>query len=153
MVRLSDLDENLRAIIETYPASTFDAPAMVDGPPLYERRVAIVSTAGLHCRDDRPFDFMSSDYRIIPGDVTANDLVMSHISVNFDRTGFSQDLNTVFPIDRLREMAAEGSIAGLADYHYSFMGATDAESMEPAARNLAGLFRKDNVTAILLVPV
>lgn len=26
---------------------------------------------------------------------------MSHLSINFDRTGFQQDINVVFPIDRL----------------------------------------------------
>ncbi len=39
---------------------------------------------------------------------------MSHISVNFDRTGFQQDLNTVFPIDRLRELVADGEVGSMA---------------------------------------
>ena len=51
---------------------------------------------------------------------------MSHISVNFDRSGFQQDLNVVFPVERLREMAADGEIGSVAD---SFMGATDPEQM------------------------
>jgi D-proline reductase (dithiol) PrdB len=96
---------------------------------------------------------MAGDYRIIPGNIAAGDLVMSHLSTNFDRTGFQQDWNLVFPIDRLKELAAEGIIGSVADFHYSFMGATDPGEMAPAARNLAGLLHGDLVTAALLVPV
>ncbi len=93
------------------------------------------------------------DYRVIPGDTEANDLVMSHISTNYDRSGFQKDWNVVFPLDRIRELAQQGVIGSVADFHYSFMGATAPQQMETAARTLAGLLKKDNVTAALLVPV
>jgi len=125
----------------------------VKGPPLRERRVALVSTAGVHLRSDRPFGLGAGDYRIIPGDTKANDLVMSHISANFDRTGFQQDWNVVFPLDRLRELADQGVIGSLAVYHYSFMGGTKPERMENEARSLAGILRNDGVNAVLLLPV
>jgi D-proline reductase (dithiol) PrdB len=96
---------------------------------------------------------MSGDYRVIPGDIKARDLVMTHISTNYDRTGFQRDWNVVFPLDRLKELAAEGIIGSVAAYHYSFMGATDPSEMESAARNLAGLLKGDRVDAVLLVPV
>jgi len=64
----------------------------------------MISTVGLHRRGNRPFSLVSDDYRVIPGDAMANDLVISHVSTNCDRTGFQQDLNVIFPIDRLREM-------------------------------------------------
>jgi len=44
----------------------------------------------------------------------------------------------VLPLDRLIELAAEGTIGSLAATHYSFMGATDPVEMEPHARELAG---------------
>jgi D-proline reductase (dithiol) PrdB len=78
---------------------------------------------------------------------------MSHVSTNFDRTGFQQDLNVLFPLDRLREMADRGEIGSMADYHYSFMGATEPEKMESAARKLASLLKDDGVNVVLLVPV
>ena len=59
---------------------------------------------------------------------------MSHISVNYDRTGFQEDRNVVFPIDRLRELAAEG-IGSVAIPIISFMGATDPIQMEPYMRD------------------
>jgi D-proline reductase (dithiol) PrdB len=78
---------------------------------------------------------------------------MSHISTNFDRTGFQQDWNVVFPLDRLRELADHGIIGSVADFHYSYMGVTDPQQMEPTARDLAGLLKKDRVNAVLLLPV
>ena len=96
---------------------------------------------------------MSGEYKIIPGDTAGNELVMSHLSTNFDRTGFQQDLNVVFPIDRLRELADRGTIGSVAEFHYSFMGASDPMMMEPIARTLASLLKKDHVNGVLLVPV
>ena len=72
---------------------------------------------------------------------------------NFDRTGFQQDWNVVFPLDRLRELAEAGIIGSLADFHYSFMGATDPRRMEPSGRRLASLLKDDHVDSALLVPV
>ena len=160
MARLEQLPEAMRTRLEGLECPVFDSQPWVDGPPLAQRRVAIVSTAGLHGRDDRPFLIpptkyggVLGDYRIIPGDAQASDLVMSHVSTNFDRTGFQQDWNVMFPLDRLRELAAQGTIGSVADYHYSFMGATDPRDMEPSARNLAQLLKQDQVNAVLLVPV
>jgi hypothetical protein len=83
----------------------------------------------------------------------ANELVMSHISVNFDRTGFQQDMNVAFPIDRLRELVADGSVGSMAAVHYSFMGAFPPAAAEPHAQHLSGLLKADKVDAVLLVPV
>ena len=115
--------------------------------------MALVSTAGLHRRGDRPFGAGAEDYRVIPGDTACGDLVMSHVSQNFDRTGFQQDWNVALPLDRLRELAAAGRIGSVADYHYSFMGATDPQSMEPAAGELARHLHGDGVDAVLLIPI
>lgn len=153
MARLDRMPEPIRSHLANLPCPSFETQPWVTGPPLARRRVSLISTAGLHRRGDRPFEGMTGDYRVIPGAIEAKDLVMTHISTNFDRTGFQQDWNVVFPLDRLREIAAEGLIGGVADFHYSFMGATDPAEMEPAARNLAVLLKGDQVDAALLVPV
>ena len=154
MARLEQLPEPMRSHIANLPCATFPTQPWADGPPLNQRRVAIISTAGVHPKEDRPFTFLPEDlYRLIPGDITASDLTMSHISSNFDRTGYQQDWNVVLPLDRLRDLAEKRIIGSVADFHYSFMGATDPVQMEPAARNIAGLLKKDGVNAVLLVPV
>jgi len=153
MARLEETPESMRSHLATLPCPTFNVKPWAKGPALDQRRVAIISTAGLHRRNDRPFEGMTGDYRVISGDCTAKDLVMTHISTNFDRTGFQQDWNIAFPLDRLRELAADGVVGSVADYHYSFMGATPPEEMESAARSLAALLKGDQVDAALLVPV
>lgn len=153
MARLNEIPEPIYSHLKDLPCPTFNTTPWVTGPSLEQRRVAIISTAGLHRRDDRPFEGMAGDYRVIPGDCAPGDLVMSHISTNFDRTGYQQDWNVVFPLPRLRELAAEGRIGSVADFHYSFMGATEPTAMAAAADKLAGLLRGDGVDAALLVPV
>ncbi|MBC7780562.1 MAG: selenoprotein B glycine/betaine/sarcosine/D-proline reductase [Proteobacteria bacterium] len=140
-------------MIDEIPA--FSGQPWVAGPPLDERRVALITTSGIHRRDDVAYadGAVANDYRVIPGDVDADDLVMSHLSTNYDRTGFQQDANVVFPIDRLRELADEGVIASLARYHYAFMGAARLPGLEPKAREVAGLLKRDAVDAVLLTPV
>jgi D-proline reductase (dithiol) PrdB len=80
-------------------------------------------------------------------------LLTSHISINHDRTGFQEDRNVVFPLDRLNELAADGTIGAVAGTHYSFMGATDPVQMEPYAREVAGRLKSDAVDAVILSPV
>jgi D-proline reductase (dithiol) PrdB len=110
----------------------------------------------LHLRSDSPFGAggAPTDYRVIPGDVASSDLVMSHLSVNFDRSGFQEDWNVVFPLGSLRSLAEEGVIGSVAAFHYSFMGAVSPVTRyEPRARELAALLKNDHVDAVLLSPV
>ncbi len=87
MARLEELPAMEAKYLEKLPCPTFENQPWVEGPPLSQRRVAIISTAGLHGKDDRPFTFDPGDfYRVIPGDIKANDLVMSHVSTNYDRS-------------------------------------------------------------------
>ena len=153
MAQLNRMPEPMRSHLAKLPCPSFNDQPWVSGRSLSHRRVALISTAGLQRRGDRPFEGMSGDYRVIPGDIKARDLVMTHVSTNFDRTGFQRDWNVVFPLDRLQELATESIIGSVAAYHYSFMGATDPSEMEPAAQNLAKLLKGDRVDAVLLVPV
>jgi D-proline reductase (dithiol) PrdB len=132
----------------------YDTEPFVAGPALAERRIAVVTTAGLHRRDERHFNREDTGYRVIPGNIDLADLVMSHSSANFDRTGFQQDINVVFPLDRLRELLAAGEIGSLAVYHYSLMGAGwMPHEIAPTCEELAGYLKEDGVNAVLLVPV
>ena len=157
MVRLADLPEWEREHLleKSREAPRFTSRPWVKGPALGKRRVAIVTTSGVHRRGDRPFSLIpDTEYRVIPGDTSADTLLMSHISVNFDRSGFHEDVNVVFPIDRLNELSADGVIGSVADFHYAFMGAAwPPTRFEAKARELAGLLKKDRVDAVLLTPV
>lgn len=155
MVKLADFPEWDRKskLAKVTELTGFDARPWVQPPPLARCRIAMVTTAGLHRRGDRPFGPQATDYRIIPGATTASELVMSHQSVNFDRTGFLEDLNVVLPIDRLNELAKSGAIGSVASHHYSFMGATNIRKLESKATELAEILKQDKVDAALLTPI
>ena len=154
MVRLTDLHPDDRTSLAGKLLPRFDPPAYVPAPPLARSRIALVTTAGLHVRGDRVFDMASAEYRAIGRETAAGDIVMSHTSVNFDRAGFAEDVNVVFPVDRFRELEASGAIGSVADVHYSFMGAyLEPADYAPSARELAALLHGDGVDSVFLTPV
>jgi D-proline reductase (dithiol) PrdB len=158
MVRLADLSEGERKgmLGRVKELAGFPAKgAWINPPPLAKCRVAIITTAGIHRHGDVPFTEgpAQADYRVIPGDTTAADITMSHNSINYDRTGFQQDINVVFPIERLRELASDKTIGSVSDFHYSFMGALPPKALEPRGRALAVLLKQDKVDAVILTPV
>jgi D-proline reductase (dithiol) PrdB len=153
MVRLTDLPPAQAKRYAELEVPRFETTPWVSGPPLARRRVAIVASAGLVLRGEKPFRGGDADYRVIPSSTRPDQLLFSHISINLDRTGFQEDWNVVFPLDRLNELAAAGTIGSVAATHYSFMGATDPRQMAPHARTVAGRLKQDRVDAVLLSPV
>lgn len=104
MVRLADLpDWDRENLLKKVPSlSQFSGRPWARGPALSQRRVAIVTTAGLHVRSDRPFGAGAAgmDYRVIPGDVARADVIMSRfrlisIEAGSRRTGTSSFRSTV----------------------------------------------------------
>jgi D-proline reductase (dithiol) PrdB len=153
MTRLTDLSPDQAKRLAELECPDFTTRPWVTGPALSQRRVAIVSSAGLVVRGEDPFRGRDPDFRAIPATTKPENLLCSHISINFDRNGFQEDWNVVFPLDLLNELAAEGTIGSVANTHYSFMGATDPIQMEPYARELAGRLKADAVDAVVLPPV
>ena len=131
----------------------FEQTPWVEAPKLTDARVAIVTTSAIHRAGDRPFSGHEGGYRVIPGDIDYKYLAMSHSSTNFDRSGYQQDVNVCFPLDHLRALADSQEIGSVADWHYSFMGSTAPQRMEPAATEVSKLLLGDNVNLVLLIPV
>src|ERR1700690_802400 len=153
MARLEDIPEPTRTAGTNLPCPSFDTTPFVTGPALSRRRVAIVSSAALIRRGDKPFPFGSGEYRAVPGSWSNNDILMSHVSINFDRAGFQRDINVAYPIDRLREFAAEGVIGGVAGIHYTTMGSTAPAAMVESADGIAAALLADRCNAVVLAPV
>ena len=152
MVRWEDIPKALRGNMRTRSAP-FEHTPWVDAPKLTDARVAIITTAAIHRVDDRPFTGHEGDYRVIPGDVEYGELSMTHSSVNFDRSAYQQDVNVCFPLNHVRTLMALGEIGSVAGWHYSFMGSTAPQRMEPAAKEVSQLLLGDNVNLVLLIPV
>jgi D-proline reductase (dithiol) PrdB len=88
--------------------------------------VAIVTAAGVHKRDQEPFNIADElgdlGYRVVEPDVEASELMVTHH--HYDHSDADQDINVVFPIETLRLLKAEGFIADLARKHIGYMGYT-----------------------------
>ena len=158
MVRLDDLHpeeaHHMRNMGERFAQIPLDSMPFVTPPPLAESTIALITSAGLHRRDDRPFRFADQGYRIIPSDIDPADLVQTQVSVNFDRTHYQRDVNVVLPLDRLRELAEAGEIGGVSEWHYSVLGSNPNPAlMKDAAADLAQRLHDSGVHCAMLTPV
>lgn len=159
MPRLDTLSEVQRRMLEFFPCYEHDSTPWVSlSKPLSECKLALVTSAGLHLRDDKPFtrDDPGGEftYRVIPSDCNPVDVVQSHSSIGFDHTGIYRDLNVTFPVDRLRELVERGEIGSLSSSFYSFMGALrdPGKVVEETGPEVARRLAEEGVDVALLTP-
>jgi D-proline reductase (dithiol) PrdB len=90
--------------------------------PLAASRVALISSGGVYHKDQPPFKPDKNDltFREISAAADARELRISHDY--YDHSDAEKDINCVFPIERMRELAAEGFVGGLSEVHFTFMG-------------------------------
>jgi len=160
MGKMSEFTLGVRAFLKFYKWRRIDpVPWSVPDKALSECRVGLVSSAGLVLPGQEPFDedVKGGDYsfREIPAETDPQSLVETHRSESFDRSGLAVDRNLVFPLDRLREMEADGSIGSFNRRALSFMGSITAPGrlVGKTAPQAAELFGRDGVDVALLVPV
>lgn len=130
--------------------------------PLTECRVALLSSAGIALRDDRPFDqegerknpwWGDPTHRVLPAGTRTADVRLYHMHI--DTRPAEADLNCVLPLERLAELAADGVIGEVAPSHYSTMGYILDETVQLAetAPQIVARLRDEEVDAVVLVPV
>ena len=118
---------------------------------LKESIFALVTTAGVHLREQEPFNLDGDNsWRLIPGYVEASQLMVTH--EHYDHRDADEDINVVFPIDRLRELAAEGIIAGVGDKHLGFMGYSQnfRDLYERVAPEMAKIISRSKADGVIL---
>jgi len=155
MPRLDRLPQLNRSNLLMLPVQVNDTtPYTRLASPLSACRLAIVTTAGLHRRGDRPFGPGEQAYRVIPSDTPATDIVQSHTSLGFDRVPTMRDLNISFPVDRLRELITRGELGGTGPHHYSFMGAQRElkRIQEETGPEVGRRLRDEGVAVALITP-
>lgn len=126
--------------------------------PLAESTVALVTTAGVHLASQEPFDMKDPmgdpSFRELPSDTPSGLYAITHDY--YDHTDADSDLNVVFPLDRLRELAGQGLIGSVAPTNYGFMGHIDGPHMDTlvkrTAPEVAERLRAEGVHAALLTP-
>ena len=154
MPRLERLPELQRKSSLAHPCLLNDsAPFTHLQRALSQSRLALVTTAGIHLRGDRPFTGGDQSFRAIPADTAPSDIVQSHASIGFDRTAFQRDVNVVFPLDRVREFVERGEIGSLSRTYFSFMGAQRPpydRLLQETGPEVAQQLRADGVDVVFL---
>ena len=146
-------DSDVKAMTAILDGVEFEETAFTTPVPLNEAKVAIVTSASLHHPEDEDFSPMDTGYRVLKSQ--QRDYVMGHWSPNFDATGFALDINTVFPIDRLDELAAQGTIGSVADEHLAYAGNQfDLSAIRMDSGPAGAKFLKEqDVDIVILTPV
>ncbi|SFL19298.1 D-proline reductase (dithiol), PrdB protein [Halanaerobium salsuginis] len=118
---------------------------------LKEMRVALATAAGVHLKTDKRFNLAGDfTFRKIPGDTPTNELMVSH--GGYDQADVNKDINCMFPIDRLRELAESGFIKEVAPTHIGFMGGGGDQKKfnEYTGPEVAKILKEEQVDAVLL---
>lgn len=146
-------DHDVKAMSADIETPVFESPAFTTPPPLSDATVALVTTASLHHPDQEDFAPTDTGYRVLDG--SRRDYVTGHWSPNFDAAGISFDLNVVFPLDRLDELAAAGTIGRVADQHLAYAGNQfDVSTVRLDSGPAGGKWlRAQGVDVVLLTPV
>lgn len=127
------------------------------GKDLKASKVALVSTGGLYAPGDEPFAIVESadvdeSYREIPANVPLHDLKVAH--EHYNRSYAAKDMNSVFPLERLRSLADEGFIGAVAETNYSITGyIPNPEKVFESGRHIAKSMQAQGVDVAVIVPV
>jgi len=163
-------DRMLGKIFSRYPkladkASQKVPPIHVEGTPwsplekeLHDSTVALVTTAGVHLKGQAPFDMANSEgdasFRELPSDTPKEEYMITHDY--YDHSDADKDINVVFPIDRLMELAGEGRIGAVASLNYGFMGHTSGAKLdmliEDTGPALAVKLKEAGVDVVIFTP-
>jgi len=135
-----------------------DTPWAPLSKELKDCRVALVTTAGVHLRSQPPYDMEDGEgdptFREIPSWARLEDLMITHNY--YDHRDADQDINVVFPIERLKGLEAIREIGQVAPRHFSFMGHILGRHIETLVNwtgpEVARMLKADGVDAVFLTP-
>ena len=122
-----------------------------------EQTFVLVTSGGLYMKDSQPaFDTVSihgdATIREIPKNVRQEQLGIAH--AQYDHSLAEQDINIIFPIQRLIELEQEGVIGKLVDTHFSYSYVNDVFPLvTETVPKMISRIKADGVDAALLVPV
>ncbi|SFH69600.1 D-proline reductase (dithiol) PrdB [Tindallia magadiensis] len=118
---------------------------------LKDMKIALVTAAGVHMQSDKRFNLAGDfSFRVIPGDAPVEDMMVSH--GGYDNADVNKDINCMFPIDRIRELAEEGFIKAISSVNHGFMGGGGDQTKfrEETGPEIAKQLNEEGVDAVLL---
>lgn len=118
---------------------------------LSECRVGFATAGGIHLKSQTPFH-AAGDFSIreISWDTPTDALMVTH--GGYDNSDVNKDINSMLPIDRLRELAAEGFIGSVAPRLIGFMGGGGnvEKFRNETGPMMAAILKEDKVDICLL---
>ncbi len=118
---------------------------------LKDMKIALATAAGVHMKSDKRFNLAGDfTFREIPGDAPVSDMMVTH--GGYDNGDVNKDINCMFPIDRIRELAAEGFIKEIAPVNFGFMGGggNQEKFTNETGPEIARRLNEENVDAVVL---
>lgn len=112
----------------------------------------------MHLKSDWPFDMQNPDgdasFRVIPSDAALRDVTITHDY--YDHRAADRDVSCVFPLERLRELAAVSKVGRVATRHIGTMGhilgAQEQRLLTDTAPTIARLLVDDGVDYVVAAP-
>ena len=125
--------------------------------PLSQTTVALVTSAGISQDGQPPLDGpnIEGDYTIRELDIDTPAAALKVWHTHFDTAAAQADINVVYPIDRLKELAAEGLIGRVASPGVSFMGyfSNVFRMRDEVVPAVVAAVQRSGADAAVLVPV
>ena len=118
---------------------------------LKDMTVAIATAAGVHHKDDKRFNLAGDfTWRKVLTSMPSSELMVTH--GGYDNGDVVQDINCMFPIDRLKELAAEGYIKAVAPTHACFMGGggNQEKFRNETGPEIAKMLKEEGVDAVVM---
>lgn len=160
MVETEKFKQWLGLVRKIHPGFEFEAhrevPWVALRRPLKECKIALVTTAGVHGIQQSQFDeeSVTGDFslREISSGMASSELKITH--GHYDHRDGDQDINCVFPIDRLRELSREGVVGPLADTFFGMCGFTPhpRRFLEKTTPRIVESLQSEQVEVALLTP-
>lgn len=149
---------DFEAFVNTFPwVKNSDIPWAPMKKRLAKSIVGIVSTGGVYVDGDQPFAIANAQdvdetYREISAETSIGKLRLAH--EHYDKSYARQDVNVVFPIDRMRSLEQDGSIGVVAPVNFSITGYIPCpQRLYATGQAIARRLQELRVDAVLLVPV
>jgi D-proline reductase (dithiol) PrdB len=149
---------NVLEVVKRYPLIVSeDVPWTVYRGKPSEKAIALITSGGLYLKASQPsFDTTSihgdPSFREIPKTAQQDDFGIAH--AHYDHSLAEQDINVIFPLQRLIELEREKVIGKVAETHYSFSYVNDiATLLTESVPQLLQQLKAAAVDILLLVPV
>ncbi len=118
---------------------------------LKEMTVALVTAAGVHEKKDKRFNLAGDfSFREVKDTTPSSELMVSH--GGYDNGDVNKDINCMFPIDRLHELAKDEFIKKVAPVHIGFMGGggNQEKFKNETGPEIARILKEEGVDAVLM---